>query len=379
MSGLRSRLVRWTGYVIFFFITTVLPLNFIVLWFVNQKVLTDASYYVTKTPVFSYLIPDLKRGEREQVLFVGDSHAQGAGDAYRDRVHDYSLAHMYAAAHEATVHMTGKGGYGSLRAARNAIWLDTLFRRSLFLRDMPTMDRAVVLFYEGNDLNNNIHELKEFRDPDSPQALIDRSQPTLRDIVVDGHLAGAQALLYTFNDHTVRPLFDRAAGNDPHTSEDTTHGHVDITVAGETRRVPPMQSAAVELDDAQLDRALKAFEDSVAAVRQHFRPKRLDIVYIPSPLTVYPLQGEVRIQPYHAKMDSVDAARNAERSRVIRSRIAAYAQREGIALIDPTEAMQAAAHQRFLHGPKDSKHPNLDGYRLIFDYWQKQEAAAPAR
>ncbi len=371
MSGLRSRLVRWTAYFIFFFVTTVLPLNFIALWFVNQRLLTNASYLVTKTPVFSYLIPDLKRGENEQVLFIGDSHAQGSGDAYLDRVHDYSLAHMYAAAHQATVHNAGKGGYGSLRAARNAIWLDELFKRSLFLGDLPRIDKAVIVFYEGNDLNNNVFELKEYGNPESAGDVIAKSQPSLRDVIVDGYLAGAQVLLYTFNDHVIRPIFDKATGFDPHTSEDLSGGFVELRAGDETRRVPPIQSAAAELSPAEIDRSLKALFDSIEAVRSHFAPGRIEVLYIPSPLTVYPLEGPVRIQPYHARANEVDAARNAENSRLIRARIMEYGVRNGVGFIDPTGPMQTAARERFLHGPKDSKHPNLEGYRLVFDYWER--------
>lgn len=371
MSGMRRRLVRWTGYLIFYFITIALPLNFILLWFVKQNLLTELSYYVAKTPVFSYRIPDLRRGDAEQVLFVGDSNAQGAGDAYLTRVYDYSLAHMYAGAHKVTVHNAGKGGYGSMRAARNAIWLDRLSASSAVLPDMPHFDRAVFVFYEGNDLDNNMRELAEFGNPDSPEAIIAKLTPSVSERVVDGYLAGLQGLLLTLNEQELRPLYNRLIGYDPRAFV----GGIDLVLADGTRHVPPMQAASPELTDAELARSLKLFRDSVDAVRTHFHPEHLEIVYVPSPLTVYAsLQGTVDVQSYQGRFNRLDVQANAARSRVIRDYIEGYAHSVGARMVDPTEAMQRAARAHFLHGPKDPHHPNLDGYRVIFDYWQSLDA-----
>ena len=92
------------------------------------------------------------------VAILGDSYAQGNGDAYLSGVEDYSIAHHLFKNDEKNYLLFARAGYGSVSAVSNLVKIHKLSHLSYSIRDLNKPKSIFFLFYEGNDLRDNIVE-----------------------------------------------------------------------------------------------------------------------------------------------------------------------------------------------------------------------------
>lgn len=246
--------------------------------------------------------------------------------------------------------------------------------RAWYLR-LPPPHVAVVYFYEGNDLNNNLTFLeRRVENPDvveqidrsiagHPSALLApvdwwRHFPLLH---VSGRIARRIFVERTHDEAAQQPKPDdaaRAVADPPNVVE----------VAGQAIELPSnLQSPAMELTRLELERAAAVYERSLAFLRKFLPDTPVLAVYLPSPLSSYRLVGpEVSIQRY-----GVDRA-----SRYPRERVAEYSDsiclliraatvEHGAGFLDLRTAIRAASMHGALHGPRDFKHFNRKGMEVL--------------
>jgi lysophospholipase L1-like esterase len=92
----------------------------------------------------------------------------------------------------------------------------------------------------------------------------------------------------------------------------------------------------------------------------------MTVVYVPSPLSCYELEGEeVSVRSYLGRTSLQPARRVQERSREIRARVRALASAAQLGFVDPTDVLRSLARTTAIHGPGDWGHFNEKGYRCL--------------
>ena len=320
---------------------------------------------------------------RDYVALVGDSYAQGFGDWLLDadpsgngEFHSAHLIHDWTGRDVVTFGAAGAGSLDGLvtEPITRSEWVNAGARLHLD----PPRD-ALIYFYEGNDLDDNLKDLRLRYAPHyDPAHLRDRAY--FRSFV-DEVAIGSSPLHLEAVHH--RPwddlLFVRglprlisfsfrhwAGGQDR--EKRWPPGRVNrARVDGRETALPDdLQAPALELDADEIDRALWVFEESLARLRDAWAGTRLCVVYVPSPLASYELVSqEVSIQSYEGRGSEYPAALVTQRSDAIAKRIAEIARAEGVGFVDARPLLREASARALVHGPRDWEHFNRRGYEAL--------------
>ncbi|MEM8950691.1 MAG: hypothetical protein AAGC99_15295 [Pseudomonadota bacterium] len=319
----------------------------------------------------------------DYVAIAGDSYSEGAGDSFLNDDPDYSIGHFLHRGGGRNFLIFGRSGYGSVSAARGVVENIRFSHLSPYFRDLDAPEEILFFFYEGNDLNNNLEFLAYFdvQPGETFDADLDR---VLRDYQLDGYADWKIALrafvptidlLSNLYRNTLALLGLR--GSEGEAEEDDRR----TILKGPTGEfaLPPLQTAAVELGDAERNRAIRVFEASIGYLKETFPKTPIRVVYLPSIVGVYDWQGDISIQKYTDSDKRWTTAEENDRiSRAIRDRFAALAEDQGFELIDMTATLRGAAKTALLHGPNDWHHLNRRGYELVAEELLRRPTPAPA-
>src|SRR5262245_52079084 len=317
---------------------------------------------------------------RDPVLLLGDSYAQGVGDwlyeADPNRNGPLNSAHVINDLTGRDVVTLGKSGAGSAEAMAvlpSAAYGDA--ERAWLLR-LPPPRVAVVYFYEGNDLNNNMSFLSSRVDNSRAGDVVERidrsiaSYPSAfridrgwwRHFPLLRFSYSLAQRIYSEQTSTQQPESDDAAN--PETADQPNL----VEVAGRPTALPAhLQSPAMELTQPELERAVLVFERSLAYLRKLLPGTPVLVVYLPSPLSSYRLSTpEVSIQQYLPDRDArYPKERVEELSDRICNLIRTAAIGQGAGFLDVRPAIRAASVHELLHGPDDFRHFNRDGMEVL--------------
>lgn len=316
------------------------------------------------------------------IALAGDSYAAGAGDwlleADPSANGPFHSAHVL---HERTgrdVISLGHSAWGSLdgfvSGPRSV--LDCINRLALF--DVPEPGLMLLYFYEGNDLEDNLRDVRvrflptydnaRLRDPAYFRTFIDARTALARtrcgvadNLVFRGFLArrgqGAPS------------SWEGAAPPVPAIEEGTGESRENLAlVAGGPVALPlGLQSPALDLGDQEVDLGLYVLDQSMSAARAAFPRSRMALVYVPSPLSSYTIVSDlVSVQVYEpGAAESYPKALLRERSDSLARRVALVCARNGLPFIDPRPDLRSAAQAGFVHGPRDWKHFNRRGNTVL--------------
>ena len=89
---------------------------------------------------------------RRYTAILGDSFAEGIGDAYLTGVYDYSIAHHLHRNDGENYLIFGRSGFGSISAVSNLIKIYEASRYMNGIENLGKPERILFFFYEGNDL-----------------------------------------------------------------------------------------------------------------------------------------------------------------------------------------------------------------------------------
>lgn len=287
---------------------------------------------------------------------VGDSYGQGMGDAYLDGETDYSIFHHVRKKTGRSYLIFARSGFGSINAARQLIVSVELMNRAMLFPDLPLPDEVFVLLYEGNDLDNNIQHLAGVADdPEAVRAFV-RSEmareASLKDRVESRFPFAGLPL------RILRGLMRTAA------SLQETPNRLELQ--GEKLDVLPLQGAAMELSEAQIDRALLVFDTTLEVLHEWSPQSRIRVVYLPSVVSSYDWKEPVLLNAYHGeRARRVTSEENFRQSQSIRAKVRALVGERGHVFIDTTDGVRERGKSEFLHGPRDWEHPNELGYQVM--------------
>lgn len=348
------------------------------------------------------------------IALLGDSYAQGFGDwlkeemgknRYRLTSFDYHSAHVLYRKTGRDVVSFGEGGSGSLGGIAVKPVSRFLYLNSLSGFTLEKPERILVYFYEGNDLDNNIRDIQSqysgkykenvLYDPDSFQRfiqdLVERS-PLLEEFFPLKNLLFTRFILQgikntgeelergtkRFNNFIKKatgeaegppaplppPVAEDSPLEAPPPSQEIKNM---VRVGGKEMLIPDLlQGPGMELTEEETRLALYVLDQSLFYLKNFFEGVPVGIVYIPSPLSSYPLASPmVSVQSYAKRRDSFDSALVGPRSQEICERVEAMAAAGNMGFLDARKFIRKAAREQLLHGPRDWKHVNKIGYHVL--------------
>lgn len=305
------------------------------------------------------------------ILMLGDSYAKGYGDWLFQADFDKNPSfHSGDVIHEETgmdLITLGKSGAGSIRGI---IYQLAAFEGKLSTSgfDFPEPKHVLVYFYEGNDLNNNMHEPTKIRLTRDSSALQIRDRlaayyQEVFDYNTQEKSQCGMTLTYCFFHNVMNvelPILPR---------KQWTMGEKNLIslTNGEVVAAPDrLQSPAMELSAEERNYALKIFEESLKVVLERLPEAKFTIVYIPSPITSYNFVGDtVSIETYQNGSEVQKAGDVLRRSRLISNSVKGIADKHNLSFIDTSDDIRKLSATTVIHGPMDWYHFNESGYREL--------------
>ena len=350
------------------------------------------------------------------VLLLGDSYAQGRGDwlheADPSRNSPFASANVINTLSGKDVVSLGLGGSGSAEAMvaypKQAYYYS---ERAWFLR-LPTPELAVVYFYEGNDLLNNVRFLKwrfaenglEGLDRANAVARLDRANAVEQ---LDRAIAAYPSRFLPAHEPDWRRHFPfyffmkklalmtldvdtkHLKLKTKHLKLKTKHQkgtkqqkRLKQQKPAKTQRLAPtlvdidgrpqelrggLQSPGMEIDSADWGSAALVFERSLAYLRTLMPETPVLVVYIPSPLASYSLissdvsfEGSEDLKPGFSPKERIP-----ENSDKMCEMIRAATMSQGAGFLDLRPVIRAGTVHDVLHGPRDFEHFNRKGYEIL--------------
>lgn len=338
---------------------------------------------------------------KNYVALFGDSYAVGLGEWYQSvnkwRNPDFGAQHILHKRTGRDVLTFGQSGAGSLggMVASPINGFRYLDSTSFFRLDKP--ESILAFFFEGNDLNNNFKEIeRRFREKEKydMKKLYDKAyfRKFIQEVIIDKDRAYAEEIksfrwydnlvFLKFMRNMISSDLEKVMGKrSKNTEEDeekakkVKHGKKSsaemqinrVLVNGKEVAVPDrLQSPALELSEKEIELSVYVFEQSLDYWRQFFKGSKIFVVYIPSPLSSYELASEkVSIQTYHGRDKIYEAGDVAKKNALISSRLKKITEEKNCVFINTTEAIRNASKTKLLHGPKEWKHFNKDGYTVF--------------
>ena len=307
---------------------------------------------------------------------LGDSYAAGAGDAYLQNKVMYGWMHFLHARNNENYYIFGRSGFGSVNSAREFVVTTEEVKNSIFYPAYEPPRKLLFLFYEGNDLNNNLsYFLQRAKGSDSTREFVEHEIGKPVESARVNRVNYPVILLFRDIYRDRKNFFTSSRRDDLQAEPVESTNHVIVGEKLYEFSIRP-QSAAAELDEEQTDLALKVFFDSISYLKYIYPTTKIEIVYIPSVVTVYKWDNPIYFETYHSNaLVSTDYQSNLDRSRYIRKRIGEFSNVEGVAFIDTSEELIANGRNVFLHGPLDLRHFNEIGQRIIGETIYEKEVA----
>ena len=322
--------------------------------------------------VADVLVQNSKSGfvPHDYIALLGNSYAEGMGDwLWQTEGNRAKPFHSANVIHDLTgrdVVSFGKGGAGSAEGIveRPA---GVFSGNSCYL--FPSIEppsQMFIYYYEGNDVEDNLFfEYKvQTRYGHVDTQTIDRY---LNEQYAKGNPWDCHLELLDTTTRMVKFLYEYyVSGADffSCTTGENAKYHNRLLVNGQTVQAPALQGPALGTGDDGIRGAMAVLDRSLNWLQHRFPGVPTTVIYIPSPLSVYHLEGEevshcLKIT-YRAPADKVDPNSN-----FISDLVQKSAMSQGLAFLDARPTMRALAATTVIHGPRDWAHFNEAGYRAL--------------
>ena len=334
---------------------------------------------------------------------LGDSYSQGAGDAYLNGMEDFTLAHHLHKNYNKNYLNFGRGGYGSISAVSNVILINKLSNLPNLIEDLEKPKSIIFIFYEGNDLEENIFEynfLKKSKEDisdfvsrrieeNTKLSNIDKltnifpilifikkiyihffwhMENLINKISEAGNLKESLSLI----NERVKKLFGHTVIlNEPETNSAT---YINSIKEHNINNIQPLQSAAVALTEEEILISLEIFKESIKYLKSWSQVENIIVLYIPSPISLYiweePITYEFKnpINGVIGEIKQTTNKKNTLNSIFIRNKINSFSKENNFHFLDTTHYLTEKGKKIILHGPLDWRHFNYEGYKNASKY-----------
>lgn len=305
-------------------------------------------------PLARWSYPDIYQNINDQrILIVGDSYAEGAGDAFLENSYDYSLGHYLK-----------KMTNSSYAIAANS---DSDITTQLFLIEKIIEGKFSPSIQFNHKINNNSEILMTFYEGND-----------IEDYFINKRIKKSEKIknIYLNPINKFFPIiyFIRKISFKMPSIKRNKYQPNKICIKKECIRIGPMQSASAELSKEQIKESINFTVSRIKEFKAKHR-KSMCLVYIPSPATIYSLEN-IHFQQYGngiLNKDGITSSKeNKKNSLYIRKLLKQQLNSTQIGFIDSTNYLSSAVKLNYIHGLKDRKHFNAKGYKLLARYVSKQ-------
>ncbi len=323
--------------------------QYLIYWYekTDQRLAFPRQSLRSLLPLARWSYPDLYNNKNDKrILIVGDSYAEGAGDAFLKKEYNYSLGH----------HLKNMTNFSYAIAANSDSDISTqlyILKKVLAKKFAPavkithridTNPRVIFTFYEGNDLedyfrNKDNHKLRKInRIYFNP---INRFFPIIY-------------FARKFSLKMPSSKTDKATPNK-------------LCFKKKCFNTIEMQAASPELSNTQITEAIEHLVQSINSFKNQYYAKTC-LIYIPSPATIYS-RKIMKFQRYGNGYKNPDgfisSSENMNKSIYIRNLLRKKLKGINTGFIDSTDSLYNAGKYNFIHGTTDPKHFNYLGYKLL--------------
>jgi len=316
---------------------------------------------------------------QEYLAIMGDSYAWGAGDWHLDSDpksnQAFHSAHVIQNALQRDVITFGKPGASSITGL--LVQPDLALRKLRYRYHIEDPQVILFYFYEGNDLTDNLRDL-EFRSPNyfdysGSQQL---TRPTFRTYIneqilpaANGERTASYLIGTRFVKNVAVNLIKPKKVKPDDLSYDGPNSYNLVFQKDSVVQLPNrLQNPALNLNSDELKQSLQVLRYSMELMTERFKHSEIHLVYIPSVLSCYQLNGPVSVQG-KGKEDAIYTREELEaRSNYLVKEIQSYCQALNMGFINPREHLRQYSKNEILHGPKDWDHLNKRGYQLFGQY-----------
>jgi hypothetical protein len=317
------------------------------------------------------------------IALLGDSYAVGLGDWFKSvdlkTNPEFNSAHLIHHRTGRDVLSFGFSGCGSIKGlATNPFTTLTRLNHSYLFR-LPPPEACFVYFYEGNDLDNNVEDIKKryikkgydrakLYDTDYFDSFIEDivTQDTRRTVLDRFFLADYITSLIKGKGVSMEEKRRREEEDVIVSCENSSNR---IEQAGRYVNIPDgIQGPSLELSKSEIQLSVYVFERSLSYLKKVFPSSRIVVVYIPSPLACYSIVSpSVQIFSYHERQFQFDSSSVRSNSDTICGLIHTSTTNQLCEFVDSRQFIQPVAERELVHGPKDWKHFNRRGYECLSD------------
>lgn len=290
-------------------------------------------------------------------IVFGDSFSEGIGDELLAGDEEYGIFNKLDSRLK-NVFVFGRAGYGNLGTLIEYKRCKPLLDRytSLKIPDKQ-VSTATFVFYEGNDLNNNLVEIAHKSNPLSYKLsfFVPVFEYGYRKLM---EFLGREGRLFISD--TARLAINERV--------DATQTQSGISVSGYP------QSAAMELDSEELSNSFNVLESSLKEITTLLpEVAKYQFLYLPSVASSYEFNGNLNVQSYKGlPFYTTTGDENRERNLQLRSRAEHIVEKHGWQFCDTTEQIiQRSSAGVAVHGPIDWSHLNKQGYSIVAERYDE--------
>lgn len=303
--------------------------------------------------LFNTDVSDHSKDTTYEIIY-GDSFTEGAGDEFLANKPNYGFLKKLNTEVEPKFLIFGRGGYGSrgTRVEENRCF-PLLTRFTTFSPTITNINSATFVFYEGNDLNDNIKERGRLWSKTKYQ--------------LSFFLPLFRYIQYKFQNLDIsKPNSSKPHDRSTDLASSTSITRYPITDSGIQLNAYP-QAAAVELTEQEYLDSLQILKESLAMISKKYGHKRLQFLYLPSVASSYHFTGPLPVRSYKGNIFYLtDGATNRQSSSRIRQTIRKISTELGWEFCDTTDALiDKSSSGIALHGPQDWSHFNETGYQVV--------------
>jgi len=330
----------------------------------------------------------------DYIAIVGDSNVYGFGPLLYDNSWSmeqpsfgpHHFLHSYL---DRDVLSFGYPGFGSFGASLSMVHELKKLQNSWLWPKIEDPKEVLFVFYEGNDLVNNIHELEQrgvsmqktiSTKPYTPYEKIFQSEQTRLERASSwiDQLATWNLATGIFKNYLnkISVYNDSKTPNQSNeTVQETKSKYISSTtsktniamIQGEEYSLGFCEDPALLLTEEETSFALEITESSLLYLIDKFTNTDIHFVYLPSSLSVYNLSDyNVTAAPFnladHPRSGSFTPSEVADKNQILRKHCADMCTNLGISFFDCTELFAKDAKSTLLHGPRDPIHLNKAGY-----------------
>jgi hypothetical protein len=333
---------------------------------------------------------------KSYVAVLGDSVAQGGGDAYLSGKKDYSIIHHLHNSNNMNYLIFGRAGYGSISSVSNLVKQYKLSNHSYLFDDLNKPDSILFIFNESFNLHANITEYRKFKKNNEKineyvlrrinknielnnLDYLKNSYPILPFLgkfyeyfeIMFNKIASAKNIedIKLLVSSRLKKLFGKTVVLNDAPKNNLTWIN-SIKDHSNIKNIRPIQGAALHLTEDEIKTAIEIFFESLKYIQAWSDDKKIKIVYIPSAISSY-MWNEPIVFYYrnnYAGSKTTNNKANNLNSTFIRKQIKNFSINNNIEFLDTTSEVFKNGENLVLHGPLDWGHFNDKGYKVISNF-----------